>query len=346
VAGAPNLIRVETINGPARVTRWAPGTTQERVSAVHATFGVLQRAGVRFTPVPIGGPNGEQSITLPVGHRYDARGWLAGQAAGREVPFPGLPLPASISVDHVTEAARAIGRMHQAGVTAIAQRMLPALPLTSVHRAIVTQARETRRNIIEAASQYPPARGWMNSIDRLATMTADIVGTLQEGEERRFVVSHGDLWPEHLLFSRRDGLPELTGLAGWDKVAASSPLLDLGQLVSRTRGWSHEFVEAVVSGYQETAPLTPVERRALPGIIALDLLATAANLLERYLLPNPEVETPYGQTQQLIAAIERTLQALEALSPVIGIFDSPTPKRGRKWVYRTQGPSPRRRERE
>lgn len=343
VAGAPNLIRVETLNGPARVTRWEPGTTQERIAAIHAAFGVLQRAGVRFTPVPISGPNGEQSITLPVGHRYEARGWLAGQTVGREAPFPGLPLPAAISIDHVTEVARALGRLHQAGMTVIAQRMLPALPLTSVHRNISARARDVRRKIVDAASQYPPSRGWMSSVDRIVSMTADTVGTLQEGEERRFVVAHGDLWPEHLLFSRRDGAPELTGLAGWTYVAASSPLLDLGQLVSRTRGWSQEFVEAVVSGYQETAPLTPVERRALPGIVALDLLAGAANLLERYLLPAPDTETPYGQTQQLIAAIERILQALEAIAPIVGGFDSPTPKRGRKWVYRTQGPSPRRR---
>lgn len=346
VAGAPNLLRVETINGPARVTRWEPGTTQERISSVHATFGVLERAGVRFTPSPIAGPNGEQSITLPGGHRYEARGWLAGQSAGREAPFSGLPLPAAISIDHVTEVARALGRLHQAGTTVIAQRMLPGMPLTSVHRNIVTRARDVRRSIIEVASQYPPSRGWMNSVDRIVSMTAETIGTLQEGDERRFVVAHGDLWPEHLLFSRRDGVPELTGLAGWNFVAASSPLLDLAQLVSRTRGWSQEFVEAVVSGYQDVAPLTPVERRALPGIVALDLLATAAGLLERYLLPPADVETPYGQTQQLIAAIERTLQALEALSPVVGGFDSPTPKRGRKWVYRTQGPSPRRRKAE
>jgi Ser/Thr protein kinase RdoA (MazF antagonist) len=228
----------------------------------------------------------------------------------------------------------------------VAQRVLPALPLTSVHRAIVTRAREVRRNILDVASVYPPARGWMNSLDRLATLTAETIGTLQEGEERRFVVAHSDLWPEHLLFSRRDGAPELTGLAGWSRVAVSSPLLDLAQIVSRTRGWSQEFVEAVVSGYQDVAPLTPVERRALPGIIALDLLETAANLLERYMVPEEGVEIPYGQTQQLIAAIERTLQSLEAIAPVVGGFDSPTPKRGRKWVYRTQPSGPRRPPRE
>jgi Ser/Thr protein kinase RdoA (MazF antagonist) len=342
VAGAPNLLRVETINGPARITRWESGATQERIAAIHATFAALQRAGVRFTPAPIAGPNGEQSITLPGHHRYEARGWLAGQSAGREAPFPRLPLPSTISVDHVAETARALGRMHQAGSSVVAQRVLPATPLTSVHRAIVTRAREVRRNIIDAASAYPPARGWMSSLDRLTAMTAETIGTLQEGEERRFVVAHGDLWPEHLLFSRRDGMPELTGLAGWSRVAASSPLLDLAQIVSRTRGWSQEFVEAVVSAYQDAAPLTPVERRALPGIVALDLMETAANLLERYILPDPEVETPYGQTQQLIAAIERTLQALEAIVPVVGGFDSPTPKRGRKWVYRTQPSGPRR----
>jgi hypothetical protein len=40
------------------------------------------------------------------------------------------------------------------------------------------------------------------------------------------------------------------------------------------------------------------------------------------------------------------MQALDALSPVVGIFDSPTPKRGKKWVYRQQGPSPRRQRKE
>lgn len=347
VAGSPNVIRVETISGPARVTRWAPGTTQERIVSIHTTFGVLQRAGLRFTPAPISGPNGEQSISLPGGHRYEARGWLGGQLAGREVPFPGLPLPVAISVDHVTEVARALGHLQGAGEGVIRQRILPGAPLTSVHRGIVTMARETRLALLDVASSYPPSRNWMNSIDRVIGMTADTIGTLQEGDERRFVISHGDLWPEHLIFSRRgDGTPELAGLAGWTEVAASSPLLDLGQLVSRTRGWSNEFVEAVVSGFQETASLTPTERRAVPGIIALDLLLISTRLLRRYMLPNPEVEVAYGEKQQLVSAIEHTMQALDALSPVVGIFDSPTPKRGKKWVYRQQGPSPRRQRKE
>lgn len=343
VAGSPNVVRVETIGGPARVTRWEPGSTQERIASIHATFAGLQRAGIRFTPVPLSGPNGQQSISLPGGHRYEARGWLGGQTAGREVPFAGLPLPVAISVDHVAEVAQALGKMHEAGATVINQRILPAAPLTAIHRSIVTMARDTRHDLLDVASSYPPSRGWMNSIDRVIGMTADTIGTLQEGDERRFVVAHGDLWPEHLLFSRKgDGTPELTGLAGWNYVAASSPLLDLGQLVSRTRGWSNEFVEAVVSGYQDTASLTPAERRALPGIIALDLLLTSTSLLRRYMLPNPETEPSYGEKQQLVSAIERTLQALEALAPVVGIFDSPTPKRGKKWIYRQQGPSPRR----
>ncbi len=344
VAGSPDLIRVETINGPARVTRWESGTTQERIAAIHATLGVLQRAGVRFTPAPISGPNGEQSLTLPGGHRYEARGWLAGQSAGREIPLPGMALPAPISIDHVGEAARQLGRMHEGGRSAIAERMLPAAPLTAIHRATVTEARELRRRLIEVASAYPPARGWMNNLDRVVGMTADTIGTLQEGDERRFVVAHGDLWPEHLLFTRRDGAPELSGLAGWGQVAASSPLLDLAQLVSRTRGWSQDDVEAVVSGYQDTASLTPVERRAMPGIVALDLLHVSVRLLQRYLLPESGTERAYGETQLLVDALERTLPSLDTLIPIVGVFDSKTPKRGRKWNYGP--PNPRRGSRE
>ncbi|MCC6704462.1 MAG: phosphotransferase [Thermomicrobiales bacterium] len=333
IAGAPGAIRVETAQGPARVTRWAPGTTEARIEALHDLFKLRERPGAGFLPVPIGAPSGGASIALPGGHRYEARGWLPGAPATRDPLIPGQPLPNPISVDHVSAAARAIATLHTISVPVARNRAIPAVPLTTLHRQTAIICRETKDRLLPLVQQFPPMREWVRAGDRIVPLAADAIGGLLESDEKRLVVAHAGLWPEHILFVREQGTPVVSGLAGWGNSVVSSPLVDLAQLVSRTRGWSNETIEAVVENYQDVAALAPLERRSLPLIVALDLLREAARLLDIYMRRDDGV---FKASEYTLAfnALERTLDALDAILPVIEGFDAPTPKKGRKWVHR------------
>ena len=333
IAGAPASIRVETKQGPARVTRWPAGTTDARLEALHALFALRDSADAPFLPVPIGVPNHGASISLPGGHRYEARGWLPGSPAVRDPLIPGQPLPSPISVDHVAAAAKAVARLHTVGRSVASDRATPAVPLTVLHRQTAIVCRETKDRLTPLVQTFPPMRDWVRAGDRIIPTAADAIGGLLDSEERRFVFSHGGLWPEHILFVREEGTPVVSGLAGWTNSVVTSPLVDLSQLVSRTRGWSNETIEAVVENYQQEATLAPLERRSLPVIVALDLLREGARLLDIYMRRDEGV-FKHSEYMLVFNALERTLEALEAVQPVIGGFDDPTPKRGRKWVHR------------
>ena len=333
VAGAPATIRVETTRGPARVTRWPAGTTEARIDALHALFVRRDEANAPFLPVAIGAPNGGSSISLPGGHRYEARGWLSGTMAVRDALVPGEPLSNPISVDHVAATARALARLHLAGEPIVARRTIPAVPLTAFHRQTAIICRETKDRLTPLVQTYPPMREWVRAGDRIIPEAANAIGGLLESEDRRMVVAHGGLWPEHLLFTRESGTPMLSGLSGWGSFLVTSPLVDLAQIVSRTRGWSNETIEAVVENYQQEAPLSPLERRSLPLIVALDLMRECARLLDIYMNRDNAV-FKHSEYMLVFNALERTLMALDAIQPVIGGFDDPSPKKGRKWVHR------------
>jgi hypothetical protein len=228
IAGAPASVRVETRQGPARVTRWAPGTTQARIEAMHDLFKLHDKPGAGFLPVPIGAPEGHASISLPGGHRYEARGWLTGSPAVREALIPGQPMPGPISIDHIASAATAIATLHTVSRSVARNRDFPAVPLTAFHRQTAIIARETKDRLLPLVQQFPPMREWVRAGDQIIPLAADAIGGLLEGEERRMVVNHAGLWPEHLLFQRdANGQPVVSGLAGWGSSVVSSPLVDL-----------------------------------------------------------------------------------------------------------------------
>jgi len=340
VAGAPEAVRVETAQGPARVTRWPIGTTADRIKALHELFARRDATGASFLPVPISAPVGGSSIALPGGLRYDARGWLPGTSAVRDPIVPGEPLPSPISIDHVAAASRAVATLHLAGEPVVKRRSLPAVPLTTLHQQTAVICRQTREDLMPLVQSFPPMREWVRASDRIIPLAAEAIGGLLEGEERRFVVAHAGLWPEHILFVREEGDPVVSGLVGWNSAVVTSPLVDLAQLVSRTRGWSYDITEAVVENYQRVASLTPLERRSLPLIVGLDLLREAARLLSIYMHRDDAV-FKHSEYTLVYGALDRTLDALDAIVPTLGGYDDPTPKRGRKWVYRPkpgQGP--------
>jgi hypothetical protein len=236
-----------------------------------------------------------------------------------------------------------IGRIHGAAQPIVDQRRLTPMPLSAVHRAVALAGQDERRLLAGKDRTYPPMRAWLRASERIIPSSADAIGLLQDGDAKRFVATHGSLWPEHALFTRPEGVTHLSGLTGWSRLSASSPLIDLAQIVSRNRGWSQEAAEVVLESYQSVAPLLPEERRALPMVVGLDLLSiTGPLMIARVEAATGERRMPGMAVQTLQVTLERLLDALDKIVPLLSGYDDKSPKRGRKWVYRAQPGAPTR----
>jgi hypothetical protein len=152
------------------------------------------------------------------------------------------------------------------------------------------------------------------------------------------VVLHLGLWPAHVLLGeRRDGGDDAIGLIGWEGAAAGSPLLDLAHLTTRCRGWSAPNAELVLAAYAALRPLAPEERRGLPAVAALDLVAAAGHLLD--LAYGPRGEEAWPPPTALRAGAEFLVASLEAAAAVAAQGDAPRKGAARRWQHRPK-PSP------
>ena len=153
----------------------------------------------------------------------------------------------------------------------------PAAPLSMLPGA-VRQAHERHLAALRARARREPAiQRWLATGERLMAAAEPIVLGTPEDLGLPASVLHLGLWPAHVLL---DG-DSLTGLLGWERVAAGSPLLDIAQATLRLQGWSDEAVEVALGAYAEARSLSPEERRLLPAVAALDAVATTGRLLEQ-----------------------------------------------------------------
>ena len=133
------------------------------------------------------------------------------------------------------------------------------------------------------------------------TAAEPIVLTATEDPGLSTRVLHLGFWPAHVLLEG----DSLTGLLGWERVAAGSPLLDIAQATLRLQGWSDEAVEVALGAYAETRPLSPEERRLLPAVAALDAVATTGRLLEQtYAVENRPAANRIARGDRYDAALD------------------------------------------
>jgi aminoglycoside phosphotransferase (APT) family kinase protein len=144
-------------------------------------------------------------------------------------------------------------------------------------------------------------------------------------------VLHFGLWPAHVLIAD----DHLSGLLGWERVAAGSPVLDLAQATLRLQGWRDEAVEMAVANYGDVRPLSPDERRLLPAVAALDAVATTGRLLEQ---TYGTAETARPPTV-LRSAVDLMLQSMTAIERSLN-----EPAKRRRTPWRRAASGPRRRE--
>ncbi|MEJ7900928.1 MAG: hypothetical protein WKF63_03730, partial [Thermomicrobiales bacterium] len=123
------------------------------------------------------------------------------------------------------------------------------------------------------------------------------------------------IWPANLLIEGRGETRTLTGIVGWSSVTVGSPLIDIAHIAIHTTGWSGALAESILGAYTEVATLTPMERRLLPVVAALDLVPRVGWLLNLAFVDDRMI----GHESQpvLRSGLKSLLMSLENLTQIL-----------------------------
>jgi hypothetical protein len=311
IAGHPDVVKIIAPAGDGRVRRWPAGVPAADIAFSREVMATTRFAGV--TPVPrlVALPTAPDEPSLRIGSRhFDAQEWAPGAPAPRsEAAWPDpedrIDIPVVVAPAAFSAMVAAVARLHGATTAIAARRGIPTAPLSMLPGA-VRQAHGRHLAALRARARREPAiQRWLATGERLMAAAEPIVLAATEDLGLPASVLHLGLWPGHVLLEG----DALTGLLGWERVAAGSPLLDIAQATLRLQGWSDEAVEVALGAYAKARPLSPEERRLLPAVAALDAVATTGRLLEQTYAVDETARPPSA----LRAAIDMMLRSMTAL---------------------------------
>jgi Ser/Thr protein kinase RdoA (MazF antagonist) len=311
VPGHPRLVKVTTPSGIWRVRRLPAATALSDVTFSHDVLARAREAGITTVPAIVTPSAAPGQTALRLGGRlYDAQSWMPGDAPPRAISrWPGeddiVDIPVVLDASPFADVVATLARLHEATNSLAAGLDIPTAPLAMLPGA-VRQAHARHLGVLRGrARQHPAIQRWLASGERLLAGAEPIVLAATENRALDTSVLHLGLWPAHVLLD--DG--RLSGLLGWDRVAAGSPLLDIAQATLRLHGWSDDAVETAIATYSDTRPLSPEERRLLPAVAALDAVATTGRLLEQTYAVAETARPPSA----LRGAIDMMLSSMTAL---------------------------------
>ena len=337
VRGHDHLVRVVTAESAWGVRRWPAETTAARIAFVHAVLGRARAAGLAVAPAvaSLPSPAGGETMLARGDRRYDARAWLPGRTAGRSIPGRraddgAVDLPTMLSENVCVALAEAVARLHLATEELARTPGVPTAPLAAVVGAVEGAWAAQRARLRPVAPKTPPVQRWLAVGERAIPAALAALERGGDPDAGPRVALHLNLWPAHVLLDGEAG--GVVGLLGWEGTTVGSPLLDLAQLVTRCRGWSAPAAELVLAAYAAVRPLSPEERRLLPAVAALDLVAAAGRLLD--LADAPRADDDPIQPTGLRAGAESFVASLEAATAVVAQGDAPLKSRARRWQHR------------
>jgi Ser/Thr protein kinase RdoA (MazF antagonist) len=335
IAGHPDIVRIVTPTSTGRVRRWPAGILAADIAFTREVMAAASDAGISSVPRLVTSPTASDEPSLRIGGRhFDAQMWLPGTPPPRsEASWPDpedrIDIPVALAAALFSAVITATARLHEATTALAARPDIPAAPLAMLPGA-VRQAHGRHLAALRARARREPAiQRWLATGERLMAAAEPIVVTATEDLGLSTSVLHLGLWPAHVLLEGES----LTGLLGWGRVAAGSPLLDIAQATLRLQGWSDEAVERALGAYAEARPLSPEERRLLPAVAALDAVATTGRLLEQTYAVEETARPPTA----LRAAIDMMLRSMTALDR--SLLDQSTVGKSKRTPWR-RGPRP------
>jgi Ser/Thr protein kinase RdoA (MazF antagonist) len=311
IPGHPDVVKITTPTSAGRVRRWPSGVLQEDIAFSHEVMAAARDAGVSVVPGLVSPLTAPDETSLRIGsRRFDAQEWLPGAPPPRaEAVWPNpedrIDIPVVLSPRAFSAVIAAAARLHDATTIIAARHGIPTAPVSMLPGA-VRQAHGRHLAALRARARREPAvQRWLATGERLMAAAEPIVLAAPEDLGPPSSVLHLGLWPAHVLLEG----DALSGLLGWERVAAGSPLLDIAQATLRLQGWSDESVEVALGAYGEARPLSPEERRLLPAVAALDAVATTGRLLEQTYAVDETARPPTAAR----AAIDMMLRSMTAL---------------------------------
>jgi Ser/Thr protein kinase RdoA (MazF antagonist) len=311
IPGHPDLVKIATPATTGRVRRWPSGVLATDIAFSHEVMAAARDEGVTSVPRLVSPPAAPNEPSLRIGSRhFDAQEWSPGTPPPRsEAAWPSpedrIDIPVVLTPATFSAVIAAAARLHDATTLIAARDGIPIAPLSMLPGA-VRQAHGRHLAALRARARREPAvQRWLATGERLMAAAEPIVLAATEELGLPASVLHLGLWPAHVLLEG----DALTGLLGWERVAAGSPLLDIAQATLRLQGWSDESVEVALGAYGEARPLSPEERRLLPAVAALDAVATTGRLLEQTYAVDETARPPTA----VRAAIDMMLRSMTAL---------------------------------
>ncbi|HEV2106992.1 MAG TPA: phosphotransferase, partial [Thermomicrobiales bacterium] len=280
---------------------------------------------------------GHRTIVAYESGLFDAQSWMPGREATRIPPVTSagggqVSLPVAFPTQLVLESAGLIARFHAATTGVASGQDRPTTTLRGFGSVSNRAWRSLQHRLDPLAPRLLPVRRWRAAGRRVVRdALAKIEEAGAEGEVADVVI-HGDLWPAHVLSTRRGEALNVTGIVDWTDATAGSPLVDIAQLITHFGGWTPENAESVLAAYHDIRPLGPTERRLLPSVAALDLVAETGWLLQIGYFD--EDELGQGQRSFVRTGADTLIQSLETLANVLEFGETSPPRQVRRWVHR------------
>lgn len=315
------------MTGPAGdliLRQWPTETPANRITfladvldAAHTTVGDKIPT---IDPVP-GSPDARSILVK--GHQYSRSPYLPGHPLGR---YGGYRTPDGQSINvplhesagaHalVAEAARIIAGVHEATQEIAARPDAPVSTLATMLTSVRELWFEQRRILGDKAASQRDIRRWLICGNRIIPTASDLLRNAETLMVERSVIVHGNLWPVDVLIEGREDDRHITGIIGWSGASAGSPVLDLAALTVHMQGWSAALTETIVESYSSARTLRPDQRRLVPAVAALDLVARVAWLLKLAYLDDRMIGHPAMPV--LRSGMKTLLNSLETLTGIL-----------------------------
>ncbi len=326
VAGRTNLVRARQDGVWWKIRRWPEATPRTRLEFVHRVLAEVNAAEPNLAPRVLPGPDGT-AIVLADGALYDAQQWLPGEAVagGNEVRVRDdrwATLPEAVSDELFSEVVRTVALVHARTESLAEQHPTSGPPLNELITAVNHAWRAQRGVLRPLATATPAVRRWLAAGER-ALPAAEAAVAAAGDSVGRTAIDHFGLWPAHVIVSNRSADENggtISGLIGWEHSNTGSPLIDIVQVVSRFRGWSAAGAEMAIAAYGDVSPLPPEERRLLPAVAALDLIATTGQMLIFAYGGRPEGTRPSTAMRE---AARSLLDSLDVATNALAALDRP-----------------------
>jgi Ser/Thr protein kinase RdoA (MazF antagonist) len=331
-----DLVRVEMADRTFRVRRWPANVAPERIHFVHDLLRTAAEAGLDFVPALHPLPDGSTLLRLGP-HSYDATRWIPGRTPERrEAPIGAdghsILLPAPLAMATHEDLTRRVAQLHEATIPLAARPGAPRVTIQSVFQAVQSAWQAHRARLRPIAPTHPIIQRWLRTGERAISGADRAFAQYQPAEPGRLVPCHLNLWPAHVILGRREGQEQVVGLIDFTEAAIAVRLLDLAQVATRFSPWTDEIAELVTGAYSEVMALTPEERRLLPAMAALDLVAETGRLLT--LAYAPARHTGPDRSLTLRDGGEALTRSLENATAALYRSERPSKAPRRQWIRR------------